>query len=282
LTQPHLIEQILRDVQLDKPNVTTKKTPASISKVLSRHSDSEDFDQSFDYRSVLGKLNHLERCTRPDIAQAVHQCARFSSNPKQEHGEAVKWICRYLAGTRDKGMIYDPTDDSFKCYVDANWIGDWDPKEAPTDPDTARSRSGYIIYYAGCPLVWASKMQTQIALSTTESEYIALSTALREVIPLMELIKELKAAGFEFGATTPTLHCKVFEDNSACLEISNVHKMRPRTKHINVQYHHFRSYVNSGEISILPIDTGEQRADILTKSVPHEILVKHRLTVQGW
>jgi hypothetical protein len=104
----------------------------------------------------------------------------------------------------------------------------------------------------------ASKMQTQIALSTTESEYIALSTALREVIPLMELIKELKAAGFEFGATTPTLHCKVFEDNSACLEISNIHKMRPRTKHINVQYHHFRSYVNSGEISIFPIDTGEQ------------------------
>jgi hypothetical protein len=283
LSQPHLIEQILKDVGLDQANVATKSTPASTSKVLSRHSDSEPFDQHFNYRSVIGKLNHLERCTRPDISQAVHQCARFMSDPKKEHGQAIVWLCRYLAGNRDKGMIYKPTvEDSFECHVDANWIGDWDPKEAPNDPDTARSRTGYVISYAGCPVLWASRLQTQIALSTTESEYIALSSALREVIPLMEITRELQSVGFKFDATTPRLHCKVFEDNESCLAISTVHKSRTRTKHINVQYHHFRSYVQSGDISILPIDTEEQRADILTKSVPLATLLKHRATIQGW
>jgi hypothetical protein len=108
-------------------------------------------------------------------------------------------------------MIYRPNSDSFECYVDANWIEDWDPEEAREDTDTAQSRSGYlpVVSYAGCPLLWSSRLQPQIALSTTESEYITLSTALREVIPLIEIVKELKQARFEFQETVPKMHCKV-------------------------------------------------------------------------
>jgi hypothetical protein len=282
MSQPHIIDQILKDVRLDGPNVKTKSTPAATSTILGRHLDSEPFDGHFNYRSVIGKLNFLERSTRPDIAVAVHQCARFQSNPRKEHGQAIMWLCRYLAGTKDKGIIFNPTKDSFECHVDADWIGNWIPSDAGQDPDTARSRTGFVISYAGCPILWSSRMQTQIALSTTESEYIALSTALREVIPIMEITKELHKAGFQFEPDPPKLHCKVFEDNQAALEISSVHKFRPRTKHINVQYHHFRSYVDSGEISIHPIDTLEQRADMLTKNVPLATLLKHRKTIQGW
>jgi Reverse transcriptase (RNA-dependent DNA polymerase) len=282
LTQPHLIDRILKDLRLDKDNVATKQTPAPVSTLLSRHSDSESFDGHFDYRSVVGKLNYLEKSTRPDISYAVHQCARFASDPKKEHGKAVTWIGRYLAATRDKGLVFKPTEQSFDCYVDADFSGNWDKQEAPSDSDTARSRTGYVIHYAGCPIVWASKLQTQIALSTTEAEYIALSTALRETIPLMELVRELHDNGFNFTATTPTIHCKVFEDNSGAVEIATVHKMRPRTKHINTQYHHFRQYVQDGKISIVPISTENQRADILTKSLPMPLLVKHRRDIMGW
>ena len=282
MTQPHLIDNILRDLRLDKDNVATKETPAPVSTILTKHSASEAFDGYFDYRSVIGKLNYLEKSTRPDIAHALHQCARFAASPKKEHGKAIIWLGRYLAGTKDKGLIFLPKEQSFDCYVDADFAGNWDYKEAPDDPDTARSRTGYVINYAGCPITWASKLQTQMALSTTEAEYIALSMALRETIPLMELIQEMQTKGFDCTATKPTVHCRVFEDNSGALEIATVHKYRPRTKHINNQYHHFRQYVEQGKISIKAISTELQRADMLTKSVSVSLLRRHRESIMGW
>jgi hypothetical protein len=81
------------------------------------------------------------------------------------------------------------------------------------DDSTARSRYGYFIRYMGCPILWESKLQTEIALSSTESEFIGLSHALRTTIPLMELVKELKAHGYNMGSTKPKIHCEVFEDN---------------------------------------------------------------------
>ena len=100
------------------------------------------------------------------------------SDPKVEHGEAVRWLGRYLKATRDKGTIMRPIPGKdLEVFVDASFCGDWDPKEAALDRDTARSRHGYIIKYAGCPLLWKSQLQTEIALSTTESEYTGLSYA---------------------------------------------------------------------------------------------------------
>eukprot|EP00980_Cylindrotheca_fusiformis_P021431 scaffold8293_cov68-Cylindrotheca_fusiformis.AAC.1 len=87
LTQPHLIDQILEDLKMDE-NTITRKVPAPSSKLLSRHTDSPDFDHSFNYRSVIGKLNYLEKGSRSDIAYITHQCARFSTCPKKEHGDA--------------------------------------------------------------------------------------------------------------------------------------------------------------------------------------------------
>jgi len=77
---------------------------------------------------------------------------------------------------------------------DASHAGEWRKHgdEAINDPTTAKSRSGYVLLYAGCPIVWASKLQTEIALSSTEAEYIAISSAMREVIPLLRLMDEVK------------------------------------------------------------------------------------------
>jgi hypothetical protein len=282
LTQPHLIDSILKELHLARPDTKSKSTPAAASKMLSRHPDSADFDNHFHYRKVIGKLNYLEKSTRPDIAYAVHQCARFSAEPKVEHANALKWLGRYLYGTKDKGLILKPQGNSFDVYVDADFAGNWTQNEAMDNADTARSRFGYIVMYNGCPITWASKMQTEIALSSTESEYIGLSHTLRSVIPLMELIKELKSKGVAIIRDHPQIHCKLFEDNSGAIELAKVPKMRPRTKHINVKYHHFREYVENNEISINKIDTLDQPADILTKPVNEVLLKKHRLTIMGW
>jgi hypothetical protein len=282
LRQPHLIDQILKQLRLDKDSVNTKTTPALASKILSNHKDSDPFDESFHYRSVIGKLNYLEKCTRPDIAYAVHQCARFSIDPRKEHGEAVRRIGRYLKATRDKGIIIALQDEDFKVFADSDFSGNWNKKEAEFDPDTARSRTGYIIQYMGVPLVWKSQLQTEIALSSTEAEYICLSQALRVTIPLMNLIKEFRELGYPVGHTKPNVHCTLFEDNSGALTLAKAPAMRPRTKHINIKYHHFRQAVEDGSVDIVKIDTADQPADVLTKPLPEREFVGHRQTIQGW
>jgi hypothetical protein len=158
LSQPHLIDSIRKDLPLDGGNITAKDTPAAPNKLLKRHSDSGAFDQSFDYRSVCGKLMYLST-TKLDCAFAINQCARFGANPKKEHGDAVHYLGRYLSGTREEGLILKPNRTSgFDMHVDADFCGAWDPSESE-DPDTARSRSGYCIQYAGCPIYWASRLQ---------------------------------------------------------------------------------------------------------------------------
>jgi hypothetical protein len=111
-----------------------------------------------------------------------------------KHAEAVKRIGRYLLATKDKGLIMKPNKEGMECWVDNSHASEWSNKSAADDLNTARSRMGYVITYAGSPMHWASKMQTEIALST-EAEYIALSQSMREVIPIMWLLQEAADRG---------------------------------------------------------------------------------------
>jgi hypothetical protein len=77
-----------------------------------------------------------------------------------------------------------------KCWVDAAHASEWRNKTLINDPSRARSRMGYVIRYAGCSMHWASKMQTEIALSSTGAEYIALYQSMREALPIMGLMQE--------------------------------------------------------------------------------------------
>ena len=225
----------------------------------------------------------MEKGSRPDIAYAVHQLARFSSNPKKSHADAVIHLVKYLRATKDKGIILDPKQDkSFEVFADAYFSGNWYSRTAEHDTSTAKSRTGYIISIFGCPIIWQSKLQTQIALSTTEAEYIALSQSLRDTIPIMNLFKELQAQGFQKDYITPKVHCKAFEDNMGALELSRVPKMRPRTKHINLVYHHFRDYVRNGEVSVHPISTDDQLADMLTKPLDQNTFQRLRRVLLHW
>ena len=86
-------------------------------------------------------------------------------------------------------MTPDPTR-SLEVYADADYCGLFDQETALYDPVTAKSRTGYLVLYMGCPIIWASKLQTETALSTCEAEYGSCSEALRQVIPIMELLEE--------------------------------------------------------------------------------------------
>ena len=119
-------------------------------------------------------------------------------------------------------------------------------------------------------------------MSSTESKYVRLLYALREVILIIEVMNEMKKHKLKFHKSKPKIHCKVFKDNSSVLEMARNYKYRPQTKHLNEKYHHFRDYVERGEISIHKIDTSHQLADYLTKPVSLEILEHLRPQVMGW
>ena len=288
MTQPTLIRKILQDVNyMERTN--SKDFPALIGQTLQRSLDEPKHNREWEYRSVIGKLNYLEKSTRGELAFAVHQAARFSADPREPHSKAVFHICRYLAGTQDKGMIFKPDETlGLEVFADADLAGTWNKETAENDPSTARSRAGFLIRYAGCPILWSSKLITEICLSTTEAEYVALSEAMRQTVPMMNILKECQARGLINSKSIPEVKCTAFEDNSGALEMARSPKMRPRTKHINLKYHWFRSFIAKagenidGKVVVLAIDTKDQLADIFTKAVTQELFLKFRKAIFGW
>lgn len=247
--------------------------------------DSESHNHSFNYRSALGMLMYIVNNTRPDCAFAVNACAQYSINPKMPHGEAVRRICRYLKGTADKGLIVQPNKSkiSLDCYVDADYAGHWTSSEA-NDPQTVKSRAGYIISIGSVPILWKSKRIQEICLSTMESEYISLSMAMRSLVFLRGLLFEIDAI-FELGVgQSISTISSVFEDNQPALILATTDppRMTPRSKSLAVKYHWFRSKLSPTTITVLPIASADNTADIFTKALPFEAFARHRKTICGW
>ena len=251
MSQPYLIDRIIESIPGMK-DAKIAKTPAAVDVILTKDPLGKERTDNWNYRSVIGQLNYLVNCTHPDLSYAVHQCARFSNDPKHIHEQAVKRIIRYLLYLKRKEMLgtkfYPDKSKSLEIFTDASFAGDWN-QEWSEEPTSVMSRTGYLIKYSNCNIIWCSKLQTEIALSSTESEYVALSQSLRDGIPLMELLRELKEA-VPFSDTIPKIHCHIFEDNKGCIELVKTARMRPRTKHIALKYHHFREQVKKGLISV--------------------------------
>ncbi|KAL7474997.1 hypothetical protein ACHAW6_000933 [Cyclotella cf. meneghiniana] len=240
---------------MDIGNSYTKPVPAKVSLQLLVFCNSPKFDGNFNYCSAVAKLNYLSQTTRPKILYAIHQAAKYSADPRLEHGKAIVYV-KCLKATHQIGLCFKPdASKGFQCYGDADFSRNWNKEFKATDPSTAKSRSGWIVFFAACPIIWASKLQSQVALFTTEAEYIAMSMALHDIIPLMELINETRECKFDIVNMQPNIYCKVFEDNSGALELARLPRPHPHTKHINVSYHHFREHVRKGVNKIFPIDT---------------------------
>ena len=142
-------------------------------------------------------------------------------------------------------------------------------------------RTGFVISYAGCPIFWHSNLQTEIALSTTEVEDIALSQAMRDVLLSLNLMKEIHEV-VPLQQNDPKFFCTVWEDNRSCIRVAENPNFTPRTKHIALKYHHFRQFVKSGLVRIFSIDTLEQTADIFTKQLDKQKFEYLRKKLCGW
>ena len=161
---------------------------------------------------------------------------------KASHGAAVKRICHYLQGTKTKGLILKPSKQlTVDCFVDAEIAGQWNV-ENPEDPLCVKSWMGYVLLVGNCPVHWVSKLQSEISVSTMEAEYISLSTAMRDLIPLRTLVDEVKDLIVASMLPCRT-YSKVFEDNNGTLILASMPQMTPHSKHIAVKNDFFNEHV---------------------------------------
>ena len=284
LLQTGLTDRILAMLQLTDGVSNGCHTPSETQE-LGSCPHSPPYDGPWSYRSVIGMMLYLSANTRPDIAYAVHQCARYSANPTEAHAKGLKRIGRYLQSTRDKGMIINPkTNLKLDCSVDANFAGLWNVEDA-NDPACVRSRTGYVITLGDIPVVWSSKLQTEISLSTMQAEYVALSTAMRDLIPMRRLMTELCDV-YGIVRDEKSTMSTVWEDNNGALALANADlpKMTPQSKYFATKYHWFRQYIGAsgGSVEVKRVCSKDQKADIFTKPLGPGKFPAARKMLLGW
>jgi hypothetical protein len=136
------------------------------------------------YASAVGCLMYAMVCTKPDLAHAVSVVSKYMANPGKQHWDAVKWIFRYLKGTTDYGITFvrQKSNLSVVGYVDADYAGDLDDRT---------STIGYVFTLTGGPICWKSMIQSMVAMSTIEAEYMVAAEVAKEALWLRGLVKEL-------------------------------------------------------------------------------------------
>uniref|UniRef100_A0A2N9HHH9 CCHC-type domain-containing protein n=1 Tax=Fagus sylvatica TaxID=28930 RepID=A0A2N9HHH9_FAGSY len=170
------------------------------------------------YASAVGCLMYAMVCTRPDLAHAVSTVSSQGTN-------------------------------SVVGYVDADYAGEVDDR---------RSTTGYVFTLSGGPICWKSTLQSIVAMSTTEAEYMAVAEAAKEALWLKGLVKEL---GLNQGGVQ--MHC----DSQSAIYLAKNQVYHARTKHIDVRFHKIRELIVTGDIVLEKVHTSENAADMLTKPV---------------
>lgn len=246
LTQKQYVTNVLKNFGMsDSKPVNTPMVPLTQPQPLDASKKNESKKEK-PYQNAIGSLLYLAISTRPDISFAVTYLSQFNNNYTEENWMAVKRIMRYLKGTPEKGLLFRADDSELSGFSDADWGGNFD----------RRSFSGYVFKLSGSAISWKCKKQKSVALSSTESEYVAVSDTAKEASYLRILWNEL----FKEEICVP-LSC----DNQSAISIAENPVSHERTKHIDIRKHYVRELVQEGKVTISFIPTQIMVADGLTK-----------------
>lgn len=203
------------------------------------------------YRSLVGRLIYLTH-SRPDIAFSVGVLSRYMHRPTLHHFGAAKRVLRYLVGTQNYGLWFHKTD-VFKVvgFTDSDWAG---------SAEDRKSTSGNCFTLGSTAISWSSKKQSTVALSSTEAEYVAATSAGCQAVWLRRILHDL---GHEQSEAT-IIKC----DNKSAVMLAKNPVHHSRTKHIDIKHHYIRELIASEEIQLENCRSKEQVADLLTKSLP--------------
>jgi hypothetical protein len=235
-------------------------------------SDIPDDKLTLSYQRLVGSITYLAICTRPDLAYAAMALGQFNSAPTRAQLVCAKGVLRYLAGTISLSLQF-PSPPSARLpdrfsspptygLSDADWA---------SDEKDRRSVSGYSFFFLNCLVSWSSRKQRIVSTSSTESEYYALTNAIKEAIWL-KLFLTL--------TTLPTPHpFPIFCDNQSTCIIAKTDTVSSRTKHIDVRHHFIRHHIADGSFSTIWIPTTDMTADIFTKPLSSTLFLHHRLSL---
>ena len=283
MTQEGLITRVLDALGLDNGTATPKNTPC-IKSPLSKDVNGDPVTGAFNYPSVVGMLLYLAGHSRPDISYAVSCAARFCFAPRHSHEVGVKMIGRYLLATRDKGLVMNPSDSlDINAYPDADFAGMWGTED-PLDPISVKSRAGFVINVADCPVLWKSSLMSEIATSTMEAETVLLAMCCRELFPVIDLVEQVGSAVGLPPKERAKMHVTIHEDNAGALILAKTipPQATPRSKHYAIKTHWFREQIIIRKISIIKCPTLEQLGDIFTKCIPQAQFEYLRKKLMGW
>ncbi|KAK3749555.1 hypothetical protein QZH41_007287 [Actinostola sp. cb2023] len=260
INQPGYLEKVLKRFGME--NCKPVSTPLELGKKFQQLSANDDaFDDQI-YRQAIGCLTYASTTTRPDIAAAVGVLSQYTSNPSNDHWMGIKRVLRYIKGTMNYGLKFSAQEQNPQLigYSDADWAG---------DIDTRKSTSGYVFQFGNGTVSWSSRKQSTVAKSSTEAEYVALSSATQEAIWLRRLMKDL-------GGRVDTSATTIYEDNQGAIELAKNAKYHNRTKHIDICHHFVRERIVSNEISVSFCPTEDMVADIMTKGLTRVTFEKLR------
>ena len=257
LTQAQYIEKVLARFGMEKakPVGTPLGSQFKLSKDMSPSSDEDKrYMADVPYSSAVGSLMYAMVCTRPDLAHAVGVVSRYMSNPGKEHWQAVKWILRYLRGTSSVGLLYGGVDGdiTLRGYCDSDYAGDRDGR---------KSVSGYVYTLGIGSISWRSKLQSIVALSTTEAELISIVEATKEGLYLLQLLDDL-------SMVQRTI--ELFSDSQSAIHLVENQAYSSRTKHIDVRGFFLMLEQERSKIKLLKVNTMDNPSDMMTKSLPKD------------
>ncbi|KAE8219272.1 hypothetical protein CF326_g8991 [Tilletia indica] len=213
------------------------------------------------YQALIGMLLWVAIATRGDIAFAAGFLGRSNAEPTYEHWDVALRVVRYLLTTHTVGLWYpkNTAAPQLEGWVDADHAG---------DKDTRKSTTGYAFKVFGCLVSWGARRQDIVATSTVHAEYVAMSEAARENAYLRTLLNDMRQPCLQPTA----LH----GDNEGALTLVKKPAFHQRTKHIEIRWHYIREAQEQGDISVQPIRSAYQQADILTKSLPRHTHERHQ------
>jgi len=252
LHQRKYIETILNRFRMNSTNI--KKTPMELDLKLQKMiGECKDKTMQNAYRQKVGALLYLASSTLPTISYVVKELSRHLQHPTAQHMQACNRVFGYLRHILQTGeyrLTYRNSGSDLIGACDASWAD---------IVESARSTSGVLFMLCGAVLTWSSQTQKCVTHSSTESEYVALDSAVRELEYLTMLMNE-----FSMQVPKP---CTILEDSASCMKLTERSVHHQRTKHINVRYHCVRDLVKSGNVRIQHQQTDYQPADLLTKQL---------------
>ncbi|XRB17681.1 retrovirus-related Pol polyprotein [Pseudoscourfieldia marina] len=237
-------------------------TPLAHGTTLTR-ADEEDAEARHLAQQFVGAILYAAVISRPDLSSTVRVMSHVMSKPPSNFEACKKHVLRYLSGTINRGIKYNTNSNvplKLIGYCDASW-GD--------NHENRRSTSGYIFFLNGGPISWASYLQTTVALSTVESEVMALTEAIKEAIYIRRLLESLGAA-----QEGPTI---IYTDSTGAEALVDHPTSHRRTKHIEIRREFIKFHIGHETVKIERVSTKDQLADILTKPLRQDI---HNYLVQ--